>query len=502
MSKLTPRTKRFQQLRWRLTLTYTAVTVGALITVEFLLLVTIGVGVVFLTSSGYLPEQLIQAASADYAPVLKFYLGQTPPDQDGIGEWLKDFGAVSNLALPLTFEATDEMLVVTNSGILLAVKPPDLLGENVLGKPINRNVIPGLAEPLQAALQGTKDPKNLYTLNKNDRKVILAFPIRDDSNQEILGVLVAIGELPTVWSQMGELLPIISVSFLFFTIVAGLVGTVYGFLAARGPVQRLDHLAEASLAWSNGDFTVRVEDPSGDELGQLAQRLNEMSLQLDGMMETRRELAIVEERNRLARDLHDSAKQQAFAAAAQISTARKLINTDPQAAEKHILEAERLILALRQELTSLIQQLRPAALEGKGLAAALYEYTQEWSRQSGIAADVRVQRQRALDLEIEQNVFRIVQEALSNIARHSNASQVDIEIIYRKNDITSSIHDNGSGFDPASVNKGFGMQSMSERTERLGGTFLIESKQGTGTTISIKLPINGSSVSDLEEINA
>jgi NarL family two-component system sensor histidine kinase LiaS len=502
MNKPTPRTKRFQQLRWKLTLTYTAVTVSAMITVEFLLLVIIGVGVVFLTNSGYLPEQLIQADSADYAPVLQFYLAQNPPNQEGIAEWLEAVGAASNVTLPLTFEATDEMLVVENNGILLAVKPPNLLGEDVIGKPFNGSMIPGLAEPLQAALQGTKDPKNLYRLDKNERKVILAFPIREQGHQDVLGVFVAIGELPTVWSQMGELLPIVSGSLLFFTIVAGLMGTVYGFLAARGPVQRLDRLAEASLAWSNGDFTVRVEDPSGDELGQLAYRLNEMSLQLDGMMETRRELAVVEERNRLARDLHDSAKQQAFAASAQISTARKLINTDPQAAEKHILEAERVTLALRQELTSLIQQLRPAALEGKGLAAALYEYTQEWSRQNGIAADVRVQRQRALDLEIEQNVFRIVQEALSNIARHSNASQVDIEIIYRKNDITSSIRDNGSGFDPASVNKGFGIQSMSERTERFGGTLLIESKQGAGTTISIKLPINGSSVSDLEDINA
>ena len=492
MNKPTPRLKRFQQLRWRLTLTYTAVTVGALITVEFLLLVIIGVGVVALTSSGYLPEQIIQAASTDYAPILRFYLAQTPPDQQGVVEWLEEVGAASSPTLPLTFEATDEMLVVEDSGILLAVKPRDLLGEDLIGKPFDGNAIPGLAEPLQAALEGKQDPENLYTLDKNDRKVILALPIWDKSHQEVLGVWVAIGELPTVWSQIGELLPIIGGSLLFFTIVAGLLGTLYGFLAARGPVQRLDHLAEASLAWSNGDFTVRVEDPSGDELGQLAHRLNEMSLQLDGMMETRRELAVVEERNRLARDLHDSAKQQAFAAAAQISAARKLMNTDPQAAETHIQEAERLTLTLRQELTSLIQQLRPAALEGKGLAAALYEYTQEWSRQSGIAVDVRVQRQRALDLEIEQNVFRIVQEALSNIARHSNATQVDIEVVYSTDKVASSIHDNGSGFDPGSVKKGFGMQSMQERVERLGGSVLIESKQGAGTTISINLPINGS----------
>ena len=224
-------------MRWRLTLTYTAVTVSALITVEFLLLVIIGVGVVALTSSGFIPEQIIQADNADYAPVLQYYLAKTPPDQEGVVEWLNGVSAASSVTLPLTFEATDEMLVVEDSGILLAMKPPDLLGEELIGKPFNGSVIPGLADPLQAALAGTKDPENLYTLDKNDRKVILAIPIRDEGHQEVLGVFVAIGELPTVWSQITELLPLISGSLLFFTIVAGLVGTVYGFLAARGPVQ-------------------------------------------------------------------------------------------------------------------------------------------------------------------------------------------------------------------------------------------------------------------------
>jgi len=502
MNKATPTTKRFQQLRWRLTLTYTAVTVGALITVELILLIIIGVGVVLLTNSGFLPEQLIQSVNADRAPVLEFYLDQSPPDQDGIEEWLAEFGSAFSVTLPLSFEATDEMLVLGSDGTLLAMKPLDLLGTKLIGKPYNGEGIPGLKDPLQAALAGAQDPESLYSLDNKGRKVILALPIWNESDQEVLGVLVAIGALPTVWSQLADILPLLAGSFLFFTIVAGLAGTVYGFLAARGPVKRLDQLAEASLAWSEGDFSVRVEDPSGDELGLLAHRLNEMSHQLQSFIETRRELAVVEERNRLARDLHDSAKQQAFAAAAQISAARKYLPADPQAAERHIQEAERLTLALRQELTNLIQQLRPAALEGKGLAAALNEYTQEWSRQSGIAVEVRVQRQRALDLDIEQTVFRIVQEALSNIARHSKATQVDIELIYSNDVVACSIHDDGSGFDPDSVRKGFGVQSMGERVERLGGTLLIESKLGAGTTISIYIPINGSSALDLEDINA
>ena len=483
------RTNRFQQLRWRLTLTYTGVTVGALITVELVLLIIAGIGVVFLTNSGFLPELLIQAASADYAPVLQFYLAQTPPDQESIAEWLQGVGSASSVTLPLSFDATDEMLVVEADGTLLAVEPPDLLENDLIGAPFDGQAIPGLVEPLLAALAGAEDPERLYSIDETGQKVILALPIRAESHQTVLGVFVAIGELPTAWSQLGDLLPIIGVSLLFFTIVAGLAGTVYGFLAARGLVQRLDRLAEASLAWSQGDFTVRAEDPSGDELGQLAQRLNEMSQQLNEMMETRRELAVVEERNRLARDLHDSAKQQAFAASAQISAAHKLLKEDPQAAEVHIKEAERLTFALRQELSSLIQQLRPAALEGKGLAVALSDYAEDWSRQNRIPAEVRVRKERTLPLEIEQTVFRIVQEALANVARHSNANQVEIGLIFSTEAVSCSIHDNGDGFDPSVRSKGFGLRSMDERADALGGNLSIESGPGEGTTISISIPI-------------
>ena len=120
---------------------------------------------------------------------------------------------------------------------------------------------------------------------------------------------VCLAMKPTITTVLGDMLPIIGGSLLFFTLVAGLAGTLYGFLAARGPVRRLNRLAEATLAWSQGDFNVSVDDPSGDELGQLAHRLNDMARQLQHLLETRRELAVVEERNRLAREIHDTLAQ-------------------------------------------------------------------------------------------------------------------------------------------------------------------------------------------------
>jgi len=291
---------------------------------------------------------------------------------------------------------------------------------------------------------------------------------------------------------VGDMAPILGVSLLFFTLVAGLAGTVYGFLAARGPVHRLDRLAEATLAWSQGDFCVSVDDPSGDELGQLARRLNDMARQLQHLLETRRELAVLEERNRLARDLHDSAKQQAFAAAAQVSAARALLKDDPEAAATHIEEAERLIYELRQELTSLVQELRPASLEDQGLASAVREYAADWSRQNGILHAVRLQGARSLPLEIEQAVFRIVQEALANVARHSQAGSVEIALVYANDEITLTVTDDGRGFDVDGKRSGCGRSSMQERAEALGGKLAVGSVPGKSTSVSCTAPVSDS----------
>jgi len=480
---------RFRQLRWKLTLSYTAVTLGALLTMEFVLLGVVGFGLIGLINSGFLPAQLIEAASADYVPVLRYYLSQTPPDQEGIAIWLERVGAASSVTIPLSFEATDEMLVVGIDGKLLGVKPLDLLGSVSIGEPLDSKAITGIAGPLEAALSGIDDAERLYTLVESEGKVIIALPIWDEAHQQVLGALVGVGELPTVLTQLGDVLPILGVSLLFFTLIAGVIGTAYGFLAAREPVHRLNHLSDASLAWSHGDFTVFVNDASGDELGQLADRLNGMAQQLQHLIDTRRELAVVEERNRLARDLHDSAKQQAFAAAAQISAVKMLLKQDPEAAEAHIEEAERLIYDLRQELTNLIQELRPAALGDKGLAAAVRENSADWSRQNGIELEVRVQRDQSLPLDIELTVFRIVQEALANIARHSQASSVEIALVYTKIELACTISDNGEGFDPVKKQGGFGLRSMHERASAHGGTLVVESAAGTGTRISFTVPL-------------
>ena len=475
-------------LRWKLTLSYTAVTVGTLITVEIILLAIISVGMIFLVNSGTLPIQIIKTVSSSSVPLLRTYLSQTPPDVDGLNAWLDQLDATT-ISIPLEFDSSDRLFIVGADGRLLAAQPDDLFGEDQIGQSLDTQLIPGLAEPLQAALAGEEDPAKLFSPGQPGGQVVLAIPIWDSENTQVLGVLGSLATYPTITSILGDALPVVGASLLILTLIAGLTGTLFGYLAARDPVRRLDRLSEAARAWRQGDFSEFVDDTDSDELGQLAQQLNHMAQELEQLMETRRALAVSGERNRLARELHDSAKQQAFAAAAQIGGVRSLISRDPSAAEKHLVEAENIIDQLRRELTGLIFELRPAALEGQGLVPALESYTQEWSRQNGIDTELRVQAERSLPLEIEQASFRIVQEALANAARHSKAKSVEIALRYHQNHLILAVSDDGQGFDPKVRTDGFGLRSMKQRTESLGGQFVIEAAPGCGATLTSKVPI-------------
>jgi len=493
MDKPRSYSNRFQQLRWKLTLSYTGVTVGALLTVELIILVSTAIVVAMLLNSGVIQAELINSVSSAYTPPLQFILSQTPPDQDDINNFLNRMGAVTTVTIPLTFNATDQLFIVGHDGVLLGSRSSDLFASEMIGHPVNTQILPGLVTPLQAGLGGEEEVNNLYTIPNPEESVILVIPIWNETHEKVLGVLVAVGEFPTVQSTLSSIIPIMGISFFIFTLIAGIAGTIYGSVAARGLGTRLNRLSEGTYAWSQGDFTQLVEDASRDEIGQLAYNLNQMAQELQISLDTQLELAVVNERNRLARDLHDSVKQQAFAAAAQAGAARKLLKEDPEAAQTHIEETEHLILGLRQELTNLIHELRPAALGGEGLVTALKQYAGDWSRQNLTELDIHVRSEQILPLNIEQTVFRIVQETLSNIARHSEASHVDIELVYEHQNISCTITDNGLGFDQDEKLTGFGLRSINERTISLGGKLTIKSTPGEGTFINFVIPINESS---------
>jgi len=167
------------------------------------------------------------------------------------------------------------------------------------------------------------------------------------------------------------------------------------------------------------------------------------------------------------------------------------LNHDLSGAKAHLLEAENLVYDVLQELTFLIQEMYPMALKEKGLATTLREYVFEWKNRNDVMVNLEIENEERMSLETEQAVYRMIQEALANVARHSQADQVDISLIFNLKTLTVRVEDNGQGFDSGSKPNGMGLRTITERAEEIGGQASIKSAAGKGTTIFIELPLNG-----------
>ncbi len=480
-----------RRLQWKLTLSYTLVTVAALLILE---LVLIGVFLVFL-NSGTVPLLAAQSFRDDVAPRLEPFLAEDPPNVEGLRDELYFFAGESGIRggegnfrvgednANVSFTPDEGYLFVVDAERNLLASAPSL-DEYPVGETFEAGEIPG-AEPLiSAALDGEERAGELSVRTEEGRYISVA-PI--ESGGEVVGAVAGTFRMPNLTVPV---LVFIGVSAVVLLIPAGIIGAIFGLITSRGPVRRLQNLADASEAWSKGDFSVVVKDKSKDEIGHLSRDLNHMAAELENLIETRQELAALETRNRFARDLHDSVKQQVFATSLQVAAAKALLAArDAGAAETHLGRAEELVHGAQKELNLLIHEMRPAALEDRGLAPALRDYVKSWSERGEMKAGVHVRGEREVSLEVEQAVFRVAQEALANVARHSGASWAEVELLYGPDSVTLRVSDDGRGFDPGSLPKsGFGLESMGERAERLGGSFDIGSEPGEGTRAVLTLP--------------
>jgi two-component system, NarL family, sensor histidine kinase LiaS len=256
-------------------------------------------------------------------------------------------------------------------------------------------------------------------------------------------------------------------------------------LWSRGAPGLVNLLLNAAAFFFVGAFayTLRQAEQIRREKEQLVDELQASQRRVQ-------DLAVAAERNRLARDLHDSAKQQAFALSAQLDAVHSFILRDPHAAERHLDQAEQLADSLRQELATLILELRPSAFGDAGLATALRQYAADWSRQSAIVVVVHVHGERVLPREIEETLFRIAQEALANVARHSRAHTTDLQLDYTADRVTLTIQDDGQGFEPQQITAGVGTHSMRERAATLPhGALTLDTAQGRGTRVIVQCHI-------------
>lgn len=221
------------------------------------------------------------------------------------------------------------------------------------------------------------------------------------------------------------------------------------------------------------------------ELREANQKLVEYSQKVE-------RLTASEERNRLARELHDSVSQTIFSMTLTAQAAKMLLETDRPRTAGLLDHLQSLSQNALQEMRTLIQELRPHSIVENGLKVALEKHAAERLKQDHLEITLHVADDLNLPTECAEALYRVIQESLNNIVKHAKTNHAEITLHQSEGSVNLTIEDHGAGFDPGSTHDlsgHVGLQSMRERIESLGGTIRIESRPGKGTLIQIaKIP--------------
>jgi signal transduction histidine kinase len=293
----------------------------------------------------------------------------------------------------------------------------------------------------------------------------------------------------TAWSelvQLGEARALLSgPSALLLAIVP--VGVLFGLLASHRLVRRVRRLEEATLAVADGDYTVALPSSGRDEVGRLEANFTAMTRQLSSALAAERQRATSDaraaERARLAREVHDAISQHLFGLRMIAAGMRRADPGNQQARAIERISEE----ALR-DMQTLLAELRPATLDGAGLASALLDICVAYQDRLGVAVDASVD-DVTVPADVEHALLRITQEACANAVRHGGARRLAVSLACQEGQVELAIRDGGSGFDPAAPQAGSGLAHIRDRVAELGGTLDIDSAPGRGAALTIRVPV-------------
>lgn len=250
------------------------------------------------------------------------------------------------------------------------------------------------------------------------------------------------------------------------------------------------HLIAETLMFGLGLFfvlklisTLLSERQAKEQLATAHEQLRQYALQIE-------ELAAVQERNHIAREIHDSLGHTLTAQNIQLQTAVKLWQPDPSQARPFVEQAQRLSATAMQEVRRSVRALREDTREQPPLREAIASLIDDFHQGTGIAVSTQVDLQHCVPPSQIKVLYRTVQEALTNISKHAQATQVDIRVNTTSNRVTLVIEDNGRGFDPNPEHCiGFGLQGMRERVAAAGGLLQLKTEPGAGCRIEAELPL-------------
>lgn len=273
-------------------------------------------------------------------------------------------------------------------------------------------------------------------------------------------------------------------------------GFVYwGSAKLTNPVISLN---EAANKISKGDYNIRIETNSNDEIGELITSFNNMAKVLQVQAEQLKKEKLLrissvldaqeKERQRLSRDLHDGLGQMLLATKIRIE---QIINKEPKKNETRFNEAIELLKNSISEIRTISNDLMPTVLANFGLKEGIKRLCLDVGNNSGIDFDFSCDSfdDQKLEPKIQIYIFRIIQELLNNILKHSSAEKASLNIYSSDSILNIQISDNGTGFDISQKNSGNGINNIIERTELLGGEIKFESEISKGTNVFLKIPL-------------
>lgn len=256
-------------------------------------------------------------------------------------------------------------------------------------------------------------------------------------------------------------------------------------------VRRIRRAQRAARAWTRGETRMRIVDTTRDEFGDLARSFNRLADSFAEVIRVKQDLAAADERNRLARELHDTAKQRAFALNLQLTALKSAAAREPAQCERIVATSLTLVRQLQSDLAGVIQRLSGATLAERGARAVLAEEAAALLGGSGIGwtVDVADDVDAALRAvpQVGQQILLIAIEAIANVREHAHARHVAIALSCAPAGCRLEIRDDGRGFDlGAGAHSGMGLVNMRARARSLPqGVFGIDSTPGAGTRVAV-----------------
>ncbi len=305
-----------------------------------------------------------------------------------------------------------------------------------------------------------------------------------------------------IWLMAAGMAPALEF-WLSLTVVFLLIQVVVAYIFGHRNQRRLDQLQLAIKQVRAGNWSTRLPDLDNDAFAGVYRDFNNLLGQLEARLhllqqlgerditsgESDKEVAVLEERKRLARDLHDTVSQQLFALHMSASSLPKLLEKDEAQARKLMEQLIHMSSSAQRQMRGLIAQLRPMELQGRTLAEALERWFPDYCRHNGLQGTLEIQLNRGLSDAKEHQLFLIIQEAMANVVKHADAKSVRLLLGETERQITLQIEDDGSGFKTGQVREGaYGLSTMRERALKLGGEAEIVTKLGAGTRVRVWIP--------------